>query len=147
MSLCKRISCWDQYVVQGQNGQTTLSKHNSRAQSTNLAKHPFQTAPTPLRASSSWISGVELLCVELEPCQTGPYMHGVLQRGKVHQPGERNKLRGRSYARYCISVRLRSFLMEPLSGTVPGRIVCHIYISYQQPERFPSQSLPKRTGP
>ena len=45
------------------------------------------------------------------------------------------------------SFRLRSFLTEPLPGTVPGRIVCHIYISYQQPERFPGQSLPKRTGP
>jgi len=39
------------------------------------------------------------------------------------------------------------FLTEPLPGTVPGRIVCHIYMSYQQPERFLGQSLPKRTGP
>jgi hypothetical protein len=40
------------HVNQGQIGQTTLTKHNSRSQSDILAEHPQQTAPAPLRANS-----------------------------------------------------------------------------------------------
>jgi hypothetical protein len=49
------------HINQGQIGQTTLTKHNSGSQSAILAEHPQQRDPAPLRASSSWISGVELL--------------------------------------------------------------------------------------
>jgi hypothetical protein len=51
------------HVNQGQIGQTRLTKRNfgSQSESAILAEHPQQTTPAPLGASSSWISGVELL--------------------------------------------------------------------------------------
>jgi hypothetical protein len=58
-------------------GQTTPTKHNSGSQSAILAEHPQQTAPAPLRAGSSWISGVELLWLESESCQIGPNVHFI----------------------------------------------------------------------
>ena len=44
----------------------------SGAEGTLHAKHTFEPAPTPPRASSNWGFGAELLQAQLEPCQTGP---------------------------------------------------------------------------
>jgi len=43
--------------------------------------------------------------------------------------------------------RARSFDGEPWPEIIPGWIVSHIYISYEQLEQFLGQSWPKRTGP